>query len=371
MLASTSATNLSRLGYERPVTSVMPQRFVIRTTPYTTNAYSPVKQVKCSGEKTGCNRCISLSTSCVYVESRVGKVQGVRTTEKKTQAESDQSDDDFTSRSNLIQIHNDDDDEIEGRDGNRAEVSVSNAPTPNAHVLDPRDQVPLQGWSPGSWTWNNDFFPLDGSVTSTYTGDTGVSGSIDALRNQLLSVTPSSVQTQLIRIDCENIGDTTTMSSVQSLPMPIFRTTTSRPPTFTDSPPPQPTKVISRQRQQTLTARNSKCVLALANMVITLENYLISNLKVLDLIISSVRLVAEEMRRIIHYQRESRNDCCIFLSTTVMYQVTALLESGANAVLEREGAEQGHAEASEDFEDFTPKVGSAPCLRSMPRSSAL
>ncbi|KAF3396083.1 hypothetical protein F1880_007225 [Penicillium rolfsii] len=35
-------------------------------------------KVRCSGEKTGCSRCLNLGYTCVYVESRVGKVQGNR-----------------------------------------------------------------------------------------------------------------------------------------------------------------------------------------------------------------------------------------------------------------------------------------------------
>ncbi|KAL6808130.1 hypothetical protein V8C40DRAFT_259874 [Trichoderma camerunense] len=37
-----------------------------------------LSKVRCSGEKTGCARCSSLGYSCVYSESRVGKVQGNR-----------------------------------------------------------------------------------------------------------------------------------------------------------------------------------------------------------------------------------------------------------------------------------------------------
>jgi hypothetical protein len=35
-------------------------------------------QLRCSGEKTGCVRCETIGQECIYVESRVGKVRGVR-----------------------------------------------------------------------------------------------------------------------------------------------------------------------------------------------------------------------------------------------------------------------------------------------------
>ncbi|KAF2014415.1 hypothetical protein BU24DRAFT_213944 [Aaosphaeria arxii CBS 175.79] len=319
-----------------------------------------VAKVKCTGEKTGCSRCISLNTECIYMESRVGKVQGIRTKRKKTHPESAPSDDGVSSQSNSTQIQDDDEDETEGRDRNRADTLISSLPSPKAHFPDSADQIGLQPWSPGSWSWNNELFTLDSNITSRYTGETGVSGSSEASSAQLpTSITASSVCTRLTEVECENIGNLTTAAAIQSLPTPIFTPSTARPPTFTTtSALPQPTtETMSIQRQQALAARNSKCVLALANMVITLENYLVSNLKVLDLIIASVRTVAEEMRRILQYQRESRDDRCMFLSTTIMYQVIELLEIGANAVFEKGLAEQGHAGPAEDFEDFTPKLG--------------
>ncbi|KAL5364123.1 hypothetical protein BJX96DRAFT_156797 [Aspergillus floccosus] len=43
-------------------------------------------QVRCSGERTGCARCLSLGYSCVYSESRVGKVQGNRARRRPTES---------------------------------------------------------------------------------------------------------------------------------------------------------------------------------------------------------------------------------------------------------------------------------------------
>lgn len=40
-------------------------------------------QVRCTGERTGCLRCQNLDQSCIYVESRVGKVQGRRSRIKR------------------------------------------------------------------------------------------------------------------------------------------------------------------------------------------------------------------------------------------------------------------------------------------------
>jgi hypothetical protein len=292
------------------------------------------------------------------MESKVGKVQGVRTKRKKTEVESVQSDDGTVSHSNSATIRNEDDDDNEERDRNRGELAVSSLPSPKRRLPDPEDQGPLQPWSPGSWSWNNDFFPLDGSMTSIYTGETGLSSTSETTSDQLSSsITPSSIRTSLASVDCNNIGNSTNTSSIQSFATPISISSISQQPSVAVSAIPQPPDIMSPQRQQALAARNSKCVLALANIVVTLENYIINNLKVLDLIITSVRSVAEEMRKVLQHQRELRSERCMFLSTTIMHQVIELLEAGANDVFERERAEQGHTGASDDFLDFTPKIG--------------
>ena len=47
-------------------------------------------QVRCSGEKDGCKRCQNLDHECVYSESRVGKVPGIRNRNKRTRPASEQ-----------------------------------------------------------------------------------------------------------------------------------------------------------------------------------------------------------------------------------------------------------------------------------------
>ncbi|KAJ5190097.1 hypothetical protein N7491_007860 [Penicillium cf. griseofulvum] len=44
-------------------------------------------KVRCSGEKTGCTRCVNLGYTCVYAESRVGKVQGNRARRREPETE--------------------------------------------------------------------------------------------------------------------------------------------------------------------------------------------------------------------------------------------------------------------------------------------
>ncbi|GFF55289.1 aflatoxin biosynthesis regulatory protein [Aspergillus udagawae] len=58
-------------------------------------------KVRCSGEKTGCSRCSNLGYSCIYVESRVGKVQGNRSRRRAIQPENDIQQPSMTARASV------------------------------------------------------------------------------------------------------------------------------------------------------------------------------------------------------------------------------------------------------------------------------
>ena len=52
------------------------------------SADSAERQVKCSGERTGCTRCRNSNTTCIYGEAMVGKVSGARARRRKSQLHS-------------------------------------------------------------------------------------------------------------------------------------------------------------------------------------------------------------------------------------------------------------------------------------------
>ncbi|RHZ55537.1 Zn(II)2Cys6 transcription factor domain-containing protein [Aspergillus thermomutatus] len=60
-------------------------------------------KVRCSGEKTGCTRCSNLGYTCIYVESRVGKVQGNRSRRRATQTENDMQRPSMTARASATE----------------------------------------------------------------------------------------------------------------------------------------------------------------------------------------------------------------------------------------------------------------------------
>jgi hypothetical protein len=96
-----------------------------------------------------------------------------------------------------------------------------------------------------------------------------------------------------------------------------------------ESPPTSSTA----QKALHLTKLDSKCILVCSQIITTLENYLLSELNVLDLILTTVRAVAAEMTSLIQHVQESRGERCIYLFLTIMHQIIELLESGSRAML--------------------------------------
>ena len=84
---------------------------------------------------------------------------------------------------------------------------------------------------------------------------------------------------------------------------------------------------------------DSKCFLACTQILITLENYIMSELKALDLILVVVRKACDELRRLIQYQQQSRCDRCLFLFVATMHQVVELLDAGTRFM---DGTEDTH-----------------------------
>lgn len=293
---------------------------------------------------------MSLRADCVYEISRVGKVQGIRTKRKKTHEALSQSDDGTEPQSSRTQtqLHNNDgDEEIDSE--TREEGQVCDVTSPHEQASYQRDQDPLHAWSPEPWaSWNDSFLSLDNNlplVTDHTVGNAMASMPDDTLQVEIPSSTSASGFENQFPALCSNnmIESSHTSSSADTVPQLM---------------PPRP----SVQRMATLSteamaALNSKCIIALADITITLENYLRSNLKVLDLIVTSVRSVADELKKVALHQRQLRNERCMFLSITVMYQVIALLESGSLDILGPTSTNRDQPGGAGGSIEFRPRLG--------------
>lgn len=97
-------------------------------------------------------------------------------------------------------------------------------------------------------------------------------------------------------------------------------------PMYTQMVPAQQGKVSGQE----LSKLDSRCVLACTRILMTLENYLLSDLRALDLILATVGKAVDDVKKLVDLQQRSRCERCITLFTAVMLQVVALLEAGFN-----------------------------------------
>lgn len=171
----------------------------------------------------------------------------------------------------------------------------------------------------------------------------------------------SAGESNLPPLDLDRIGNVATAASPNTtLPTPLSQISAPLLPTSLLSAPAGTAPLPSVEPSLTELPRlktnlDGKCVMALTNIIITMEQYLLSELKVLDLVINTVRSVTNEMRKVLQCQQESRCDRCILLFLTIMYQVITLLEAGANSIFEAEASD--HEGSGGMSVDFTPKFG--------------
>lgn len=99
------------------------------------------------------------------------------------------------------------------------------------------------------------------------------------------------------------------------------------------SPQPQP----QRQPKRNI---NSHCVLRCTHIISNLEDYILAELKALDLTLGVVRQTVEKLNQLVDIQQESRSFRCMALFSVIMYQIIELLEVGCAEFL-AEGENSG------------------------------
>jgi hypothetical protein len=90
-----------------------------------------------------------------------------------------------------------------------------------------------------------------------------------------------------------------------------------------------------QRRRHTESGNDSQCVLVCSQMIISLEKYLMDDLKVFDLILGIVKRVIDNLSPLVGGQG-SRNSKCLALFSTIMYQIIELLEAGCSNFLAEE-----------------------------------
>ena len=99
----------------------------------------------------------------------------------------------------------------------------------------------------------------------------------------------------------------------------------------------------SRLRSRPVASVDSQCILACTQIIANLENYIITDLKALDIILGIIKKAVDTLNKLINVQQDSRSFRCQALFGVIMYQIIELLEAGCAGFLveHTNGATQG------------------------------
>ena len=318
------------------------------------------RQTKCSGERSGCSRCSTLGVDCIYVESKVGRVPGVRA--KKKNDSTARGTAEMTAHTRAMgslspNTSNTANDTIEVNFFSpRLSQSQSRSPRRDPVTLDAYDDVVLD-WSADlnqtqDLTVNNDF-----NFDDTHENDLFQPLSPTCPDPQQQQQQQQQQQTEPLPSQSQPQSQPQTQSQPQQQLSPISsgsNRTYSRP-AMTEYPvltldfdlsdvrrpisrsrnfEPHPYPINGAQTPHNLDLKiNSQCVITCSQIILSLEKYLLDQLKVLDLILGIVKQVVEKLNPLIGGQLGPCNMKCIALFSTILYQVVELLEAGCTSFL--------------------------------------
>ncbi|ETS77608.1 hypothetical protein PFICI_09670 [Pestalotiopsis fici W106-1] len=268
-----------------------------------------IAKVKCSGEKTGCARCRNTGDKCVYMESRVGKVQGPR---RKTRD---------TSR-NEPRHHQQD------RTGLSLAQPASVITVATGDELQEHDPVELIRWS-GDWH----LAQLETSSPAEFRDN--LSSGAETRHNSTdvsMYTSPEGFGMPVVDPNLENF----------LLEFPVPRD--SLEPTSTASSGDASASPSLGMRPRT--EADSQCCLDCCHIIADLENYIMSDLRNFKIILGIIRNVLQRLAQLIEHQQSSVNHRCLLLLKTLMYQILELMEAGRKSIIAEKTRERQRSLAS-------------------------
>ncbi|KAI0508618.1 hypothetical protein F5B22DRAFT_395740 [Xylaria bambusicola] len=254
-------------------------------------------KVKCSGERMGCARCRATGSSCQYVESKAGKVPGIRAKKRHTQSH-DRGD--FQST----------------KPGNTPPLEPHTSKAPDAAMSfaesNPNDIDWSNGWDIEGTDMNDDSYThTASSITVSQTGHSSASAGPE--------MTPPSTAYE------ETYATSLADSSMENFELFLATSQPSLPEETADTLRVEilPICLGLRPRNET----DSQCLLECCHMLSDLENVIVDEVKGSKIILGMVKQALDRMAHFIELQQDSRNLRCRMLFDTLMYQVVELLET--------------------------------------------
>ncbi|GAW14663.1 hypothetical protein ANO14919_040660 [Xylariales sp. No.14919] len=323
------------------------------------HAISAIQQ---NGERDGCARCKTLQITCLYAESRVGKVQGPRLRHRSLAAQ-------VTPKDPVL---------VAPPVPSPGMTEAHDAPdSPSTHAFNHTEQHTWTGnWEPTEdWTGvqmlSETFTGLDNLLNeenlvlpaNAPAGDGEQAGNEPEHANNDAGTIHCSLSAVMDASSSPSEGSSEPPAALQlnhsggiassysstgltqglGFDLPALQALhTATPTTSYITQKPQYEGVAQLGTGEKEFARlNSRCALSCTHIIATLETYLLLELKALDLILEATRKAANEIEKLVHLQRELRCGRCTILFTVALSQITELLDAGRKQLSDSGGGWQG------------------------------
>ncbi|KAF2973010.1 hypothetical protein GQX73_g497 [Xylaria multiplex] len=262
--------------------------------------------VKCSGEKTGCARCRNIGADCVFQESRVGKVPGIRAKRKQANLQKQaatQNEYGLPAEKKTDSIF----------------VSTETDALEHGRECEP-DHGDTMSWSTG---WQ-----LEPSDTTTFSllneMDTRAQKNIDTTHSGTTEGSSGSA------------GFGTADSSEESYILTPPDTNLDELLMFQLGNPLQPEQTVGLETTSGMpislglrprSEGDSQCCLECCQMINDLENYIMAELKAFKILLGIIRRALGRLAELINLRQDLGNLRCIMLFMTLMHQILELLDA--------------------------------------------
>ncbi|KAF2265214.1 hypothetical protein CC78DRAFT_579621 [Lojkania enalia] len=255
-------------------------------------------KVKCSGERSGCERCQNIGNRCVYQESRIGKNPGIRAKKRRIQNEENA----------LLRPTENQQQKTHQPDFQILQTSLPpSTPGLASPVINSVDQSTNDEAFQWATTSQLDSSEASGELLDTLTGGTtGTSATSE-------SVAPNSaIDDFMSNLDL----DFDEMWNSQAIRQPFQ----NRQEATLDPPP------IPDDSQKLRNENDSRCVMQCCHFISDLETYISAEIEAFQIRLGIARKANGRLHELIGFQQGSRNLRCLMLFNTVCYQIIELLD---------------------------------------------
>ncbi|CAJ2504447.1 Uu.00g118410.m01.CDS01 [Anthostomella pinea] len=240
-----------------------------------------------------------MGTRCVYAESRVGKVPGVRAKRKHTPNRND------------------------SQQSPRNQASISSKRSTN-HAATSTDLTYPDPDHEENVNWSTDW-DLDPSSVD-FSEELASIHIPSHTTAQGLSASPGPIMT-FSGAEEYSLPDIDPSLEEFFMTQPSIPTPTEQPSEAFSSPQ-LPSMMGLRPRDES----DSQCCLECCQIISDLENFIMTELKAFKIILGIVRKTLERLNHLVHVQESSRDIRCIMLFITLMYQILDLSGAGLSTV---------------------------------------